>query len=89
MFAWTRSQAAQTIGPSFGKLAPEARFFWTTMWFNAGAAVAAKYLSSRGIDWWRSRWTQTDDPAQYSRYARYNALWRTATWEAMSRTLTL
>jgi hypothetical protein len=90
MFAWSRSLAAKAIAKSGKKiesLAAEARFFWTTVWFNAGPGFGAQQLEAHGVDYWKTKWTGKDDPAM-SKYARYNALWRTSSWDFMTRTLT-
>ena len=86
MFAWSRARFAADAKSSYATLGPEARFFWTTAYYNTGPEVAASLLASMGPDWWKTKWTLADDPAKYSRYARYNGLWRTSTWEMLSRT---
>lgn len=89
MFAWSRQLAAAEIarkGTSWDKVVPEARFFWSTMWFNAGPGFGQRQLAAHGVSYWKTKWTSADDPSM-SRYARYNALWRTSSWEFMTRTL--
>lgn len=88
MFAWSRQLAAAAVkrqGKDFATLAPEARFFWTTVWFNAGPTFGAAQLDKEGVSWWQKKWTSGDD-LTFSRYARYNALWRTSSWELLSKT---
>lgn len=89
MFAWSRSLAAKAIaktGKQIESISPEARFFWTTVWFNAGPGFGAQQLAAHGVDYWKTKWTGKDDPSM-SKYARYNALWRTSSWEFMTRTI--
>lgn len=89
MFAWSRSLAAREMtkyGKHMESVAAEARFFWTTIWFNAGAGFGQRQMASHGVDYWKTKWTSGDDPSM-SRYARYNALWRTSSWDFMTRTL--
>ncbi|HEY4176626.1 MAG TPA: hypothetical protein VGM90_07340 [Kofleriaceae bacterium] len=89
MFAWSRSlfeKDVEAMHKTWASVAPEARFFWTTIYFNAGSGFAKPQLQAHGVDYWKTKWTRGDDPAQFSRYARYNALWRTSSWEYMTRT---
>jgi hypothetical protein len=87
MFALSRKQAAADMaarGTSMGSALPEARFFWTTIYYNAGPAFGRDQLSKAGVNYWTQKWTSGDDP-KFSRYARYNALWRTSSWELQDR----
>jgi hypothetical protein len=91
MFAWSRQLAAREmskLGKKMESISAEARFFWTTVWFNAGPGFGQKTLAAHGVDYWKTKWTSGDSP-EMSRYARYNALWRTSSWEFMSRTVML
>ncbi|MFN0252064.1 MAG: hypothetical protein ACKV2T_34630 [Kofleriaceae bacterium] len=87
MFAWSRDLAAAKIadeGTAWADVAPEARFFWSTVWFNAGPGLGESQVEAHGVDYWQTRWTRGDDHEQFSRFLRYNALWRTSSWEFMT-----
>lgn len=86
MFAWAKSIAASDLaarGTRITSLPSDGAFFWTTIYYNAGAGTARKLLDRYGIDYYQRKWTHADDPSRYSLDARYNALWRTASYEYM------
>ncbi len=89
MFAWSRQLVARSAGAGYSGWPAEAKFFWTTVWYNGGPSTGATLLAQKGASWWKQPWTSPDDPALYSRYVRYNCLWRTSTWELMAKTVTI
>ncbi len=81
MLAWSRSVAASAVD-SFDQLDRYQQFSWTTIFFNAGSGTARRLLADFGSEYVDRRWTKDDDFQRYHRHARYNALRRTATYEA-------
>jgi hypothetical protein len=87
MYVWSKSRLARDLaarGMSIDDLPPEAQFFWSTVYFNAGPSQGKKHLESWGVDAWQEPWTAEDDAVTYGRDSRYNAHWRTATFESVS-----
>lgn len=65
----------------------QAWFFWTTVYYNAGEGTGKKLLQKHGVDYWQVKWTLPDDAAKYNRSAKFNAAWRTSTWESIRTAL--
>lgn len=89
VFAWSRSMLMNDLAENSETLAgldAEARFFWSTMYYNAGTGFGRARLREHGSDYWQVKWTGPDDHATQSRYARYNAFWRTSSLEYLTRT---
>lgn len=87
MFAWARALFVQDLsrkGIDVASLPSEALFFWTTLYYNAGPAFGRRQLNGAGVTLWSRKWTQGES-ADYEYLARYNALWRTSTYEFMLR----
>jgi hypothetical protein len=80
MFADARAQfarAAEAHSIDVSKLPPEAWFFWTTVFYNDGETGAAKLLHTHGIDYWKQPYHGKPN----GKSAKYNASWRTGTWD--------
>lgn len=90
VYAWSRARFMSDLAAenktTYESLAPEPRFFWSTMYYNAGVGFGRARLSEHGADYWQEKWIGPDDHATQSRFARYNALWRTSTFEYLKRT---
>jgi hypothetical protein len=81
MFAYSKSQAAKDLakaGHPMSTLPEVGQFFWTTIYYNAGAGYGHSALVSHGYAFYKTPWTKADDASQYGGNAEYNALWRTA-----------
>lgn len=65
----------------------QAWFFWTTIYYNAGEGTGKKLLQKHGVDYWKVKWTLPDDATKYNRSAKFNASWRTSTWESIRAAL--
>jgi hypothetical protein len=80
MFAAARerfSTDARAAKVPAAKLTEEAWFFWTTVYYNAGEGTGKKMLLKHGVDYWKTKYTG----AENSQSAKYNATWRTSTWD--------
>jgi hypothetical protein len=73
----------QARGIAIATLAPLDRFFWTTMYFNAGEGAARQSIRDRTLAWSRTPWT--GDPEAHAGQSlvgdqrrQYNAILRTA-----------
>lgn len=80
MFAAARerfSDDAASLKISDAKLTPEAWFFWTTVYYNAGEGTGRAMLKKHGVDYWKVKYTK----APNDRDAKSNAAWRTSTWD--------
>lgn len=81
MFAYSKSQAARDLaktGHAMATLPETGQFFWTTIYYNAGAGYGHSALVAHGYSFYKTPWTKADDASQYGGNAEYNALWRTA-----------
>lgn len=67
-------------------LPPEAWFFWTTVYYNSGEGTGKKLLAQHGIDFWKQPWHKADDANQFGTNVKFNASWRTASWDYMRQT---
>jgi hypothetical protein len=88
MFAQAREglfRMVTKLGYKWEELDKEAVFFWTTVYYNAGPAMVESEIKKHGVDYWKKKWTSGDNHRKFSKYYRYNALWRTSTWEWMER----
>lgn len=86
MYVWSKARVAtdlQRMGKSIDDLPPEGQFFWSTVYFNAGPEKGKAHLRDWGVDAWKEPWTK-DDSDVYGNDSRYNAHWRTATFESLS-----
>jgi hypothetical protein len=86
------------IGPErWAKLPPEAQFYWKTVYYNRGEGKGRKYLhnepidgdvpgeqNTHGIDAWKFALTQADGEQNVGN-AKYNAAWRTLTFEMVTK----
>jgi hypothetical protein len=88
MFALSRQQFHEEMkkqGKDASQLTPEEQFFWTTSFFNAGPGLSRRMLEENGVEWAHKKWTGPDDDSQ-NKHPRYNAQWRTSTYEYLKRT---
>ena len=87
MYVWSKSRFAKDMagwGLSIADLPPEAQFFWSTVYFNAGPNQGRAHLVSWGVEEWQNPWEAEDNDNLYGTESRYNAHWRTATFESLS-----
>lgn len=87
MYVWSKSRLAadlEAMGTSIDELPAQGQFFWSTVYFNAGPSLGKKHLADWGVDAWQEPWTGEDNDELYGGDSRYNAHWRTATFESMS-----
>ena len=70
-FAYYAGLASRDIADSENLPAP-ARFFWSTMYYNAGPGTRRELYTRHGVDYYKKPWK---GPAN-NRVARFNALWR-------------
>ena len=85
MFAGARAEFAKVCaaeGVDTSSLSEEAWFFWTTVCYNGGAGTAKKLLKQHGIDYWKEPYKGKPN----GQSAKYNASWRTATWDYARQT---
>jgi hypothetical protein len=90
MFAYSKARAAHDLaaaGHPMSALPASGQFFWTTIYYNAGNAFGQKALAAHGADYWKTPWTQADDPTKFGGNAEYNALWRTASFDLLASTI--
>lgn len=90
MYAWAKAVAARDIGnagTNLDDLDWPVQYFWGTLYYNAGPGWGRKMLDKYGVTYHQKVWTREDDPYQYSFNARYNALWRTASFSYMQLTV--
>ncbi len=88
MFAWARERAAIAIGTSeFAALDAVGQFFWSTVFFNAGPGTGQRVLADNGVDYYRTAWTSSDDASRWATNPKFNASWRTASYEFMRDTV--
>lgn len=86
MFAYSKSQAAKDLakaGHPMSSLPETGQFFWTTIYYNAGAGYGHSALVAHGYSFYKTPWTKADDATEYGGNAEYNALWRTASLALM------
>ncbi len=87
MYVWSKARLAKDLeaqGASLDDLPPAGQFFWSTVYFNAGPKMGKKHLADWGIDAWEDPWTLEDSDELHGQDSRYNAHWRTATFESLS-----
>ncbi len=72
VFAYS-SWAAESKISEFATLPLEGKFFWRTVFFNAGNGSAERLYRKFGVDYYKRKWTG----AANNMSARYNATWRT------------
>jgi len=58
------------------------QFFWTTVYYNAGAGRGRQFLCQHWLPWA----SQSYDGADNNRAAKFNAAWRTSTYRYMAGT---
>jgi hypothetical protein len=83
MYAWAKDRAAHDLarhGVAMERLPAEEQFYWGTLYFNAGPERARRLMNEHGPGLARTPWPHGEDAA-YRMDARYNASWRTATYE--------
>jgi hypothetical protein len=88
MYAWAKSIAAGDLagkGAPIADLPLEGKFFWSTIYFNAGPGTGRKILNSNGARFFEVKWTKADDAGKFSQSAQFNALWRTASFEYLMK----
>jgi hypothetical protein len=88
MYAWKKQQVFEDIkasmpGQNLDDLSKSEEYFWTTVYFNGGEGAGRQSLQNEGISWVNETWRLDDDPKKFGGRIRYNALWRTATFEYM------
>ena len=66
-------------------LSPRDQFYWTTVYYNSGAGAGHDLLEKHGVGIASQPWTRGDDYGHYGSNPMFNATWRTATWELVSR----
>jgi hypothetical protein len=86
MFARARSMAsaeATKEGKKFSEMTDEERFYYTTMYYNTSPGTAAAYMKAQDghVPKWKGK-----DSEENSMDARYNAAWRTATFDYLNQT---
>lgn len=84
MYAWSKAVASKDIGARGSTLSTQPRtrqLFWATIYYNAGIGTGRKILDKHGVSYDSEPWPYADDAARYSRSARFNALWRTSSFE--------
>lgn len=89
IFAWSKARAERDLeaeGETMSALPEAEQFFWTTVYFNAGIGRGRELLQSEGVGWHEQPWPLADDHGTYWLNARFNALWRTASFEYLRRT---
>lgn len=84
VFALSAARLAEDV--AVATLPIEARFFWTTVYFNSGASKGRSVLRKHGVGYYRKKWALADDPEKHLWNTQYNALWRTASLEYLIRT---
>lgn len=81
--AFSHDCVAMKLDPSH--LTPEAWFFWTTIYFNAGPGKGRETLKREGVNAWKVPWPH-GDKAKYTSSVLYNGHSRTASWDYLRRT---
>lgn len=74
---------AAIVGPWAGRvpdLPEHVQFFWTTLYYNTGTGNGRSTLRNQGLHYHDVIWFYADDHGQYSRFEKFNANWRTATF---------
>lgn len=72
VFAYSSWVAEKKIA-EFLSLPLEGKFFWRTVFFNAGNGTAERLYKRFGVNYYQRKWTG----AENDRSARFNATWRT------------
>jgi hypothetical protein len=84
MYASSKLRLARWLlrrGRSISSLSDTEQFYWTTYFFNAGEGKAIPELERVGVAGAHRKWAKADDYMLHSTNPRYNAAWRTATFE--------
>jgi len=82
MFAYSTADAErkyEQLGFDFNLQPAIEQFFWSTMFFNAGAGTAGNRLTEHGNTYYEDKWPE--GAADNWLNPLYNALWRTSTYE--------
>lgn len=83
VFAWSCAQAIDDAGDDWDDLDEYGQFFWCTVYYNAGPGRGEDLMADEGLDWYENPWQHADDHWRYGSNARFNALWRTSSFEYM------
>ncbi|MFT3697176.1 MAG: DUF4157 domain-containing protein [Kofleriaceae bacterium] len=84
MFASARERFAADLAKlGMTATSDEAWFFWTTIYYNTRESTALDLLTRHGVGYWKTKWTKGEDEKKFNRIPKYNAAWRTSTWDSM------
>jgi len=85
MYVWSKMQATRDLaarGVKMSDLPQEAQVYWSTIYFNAGPALGRRTLDQYGVDDYKVPWSGGES-LRYHFNQRYNARWRTGTFELL------
>ena len=85
MFAYSCALASDDAGREWDDLDTYGKFFWCTTYFNAGPGTGRSLMRDEGLDSWDEGWDRADDHYTYGTNARFNASWRTSSFEYLHR----
>lgn len=72
-------------GMDISQLDPRVQFFWNTVYFNAGPGTGRAMMDQQGVASARKKYTGPET----NKSARFNATWRTGSYELLSRRVLL
>ncbi len=87
MFVYYKAVLASFLknrGVNINTLPPKAQFFWSSMFYNAGAGTAGSIYRKYGLNFYRSHWKKTDSFYDHFMSPKYNATVRIAQIEYLS-----